>query len=96
VTAIAKGSQYRKNSEYLTMLRVIGVSTTAEYLLKGAYEGSIGRLTRWAADDEETAEDRVYANAQDAYAQFIFNKAWYEFDFTCWIDTNGRGWTLAA
>jgi FAD/FMN-containing dehydrogenase len=87
VTAIANASQYPKNSEYLTMLRVIGISTTAEYLLKGAYEGSIGRLTRWAADDEDTAEDRVYANAQDAYAQFIFNKAWYEFDFTGWIGT---------
>lgn len=87
VTAIAKGSQYPKNGEYLTMLRVIGVSTTAEYLLKGGYEGTIGRLTRWAADDEDTEEDRMYAKAQDAYAQFIFNKAWYEFDFTGWIGT---------
>jgi FAD/FMN-containing dehydrogenase len=90
VTAIARGSQYPKNSEYLTMLRVIGVSTTAEYLLKGAYEGTVGRLTRWAAYDEDTDEDRVYAKAQADYAQFIFNEAWYEFDFTGWIGTLWR------
>ena len=67
------------------MLRVIGVSTTAEYLLKGAYEGTVGRLTRWTAYDEETEEDRVIAKAQRAYAEFIFDKAWYEFDFGAWI-----------
>lgn len=85
VTAIASASGYPKNSEYLTMLRVIGVSTTVEYLIKGSYENTIGRLTRWTAVDEETPEDALIADAQDAYADFIFNKAWYEFDFSQWI-----------
>ena len=92
VTAITRGSQHPENGEYLTMLRVIGVSTTAEYLLKGAYEGTVGRLMRWSANGEDTEEDRVYAAAQQAYAQFIFNKAWYEFDFSGWI---GKMWSDA-
>jgi FAD/FMN-containing dehydrogenase len=85
VTAIARASKYPKNSEYLTMLRVIGVSTTVEYLVKGSYEGTIGRVTRWSADDEDTPEDELVAQAQRAYANFIFNKAWYEFDFGHWV-----------
>lgn len=90
VTAIARANKYPKNSEYLTMLRVIGVSTTVEYLVKGSYEGTIGRLTRWGADDEDTPEDELIADAQRAYADFIFNKAWYEFDFGHWI---GKLWS---
>src|SRR5690606_4868742 len=78
VIAIARESQYPENGEYLTMLRVIGVSTTAEYLVKGAYEGTIGRLMRWSANNEDTEEDRIYARAQQAYAHFIHDKAWYE------------------
>lgn len=85
VTKISAASGYPKNSEYLTMLRVIGVSTTVEYLIKGSYEGTIGRLTRWLASDEETPEDALIARAQSAYADLIFNKAWYEFDFSRWI-----------
>lgn len=90
--AVARVSQYPKNGEYMTMLRVIGVSTTAEYLLKGLYEGTVGKLTRWTANDADTAEDVVYAKAQDAYAKFIFDRAWYEFDFARWI---GTMWTEA-
>ncbi|MFL6551432.1 MAG: FAD-dependent oxidoreductase [Povalibacter sp.] len=90
VTAISKLDGYPKNSEYLTMLRVIGVSTTVEYLLKGSYEGTIGRLTRWTAHDTDTSEDELIAQAQHAYADFIFNKAWYEFDFSHWV---GKMWS---
>ena len=37
VTALAGDT----NNEYITMLRVIGVSTTDEFLLKGAYEARL-------------------------------------------------------
>ncbi len=85
VRAITQRSRYPKNAEYLTMLRVIGVSATAEFLLKGSYEGTLGRLARWTAHDEDTDEDKMIVRAQRAYADFIFNKAWYEFDFGGWI-----------
>ncbi|MBN1240806.1 MAG: FAD-binding oxidoreductase, partial [Gammaproteobacteria bacterium] len=69
VTAVADAYGYDTNAEYLTMLWVIGISTTAEYLVKGSYETTVGRLTRWLADGEDTPEDRFIAEAQRAYSE---------------------------
>ncbi len=80
---------YPENSEYMTVLRVIGISTTVEYMWKAFYENTIGRLSRWAAGNQNTAEDKIIAQAQRAYSELIFDKAWYEFDFAHWV---GRIW----
>ena len=80
---------YPENSEYMTVLRVIGISTTIEYMWKAFYENTIGRLSHWAAGNQNTAEDKLIAQAQRAYSELIFDKAWYEFDFAHWI---GRIW----
>jgi len=85
VTRIAAASRYPRNGEYLTMLRVIGASTTLEYLVKGCYEKTIGRLTRWTASGEDTEEDKLIQRAHRAYADFIFGSAWYNYDFTHWL-----------
>lgn len=85
VKAITVGV-YPENAQYMTMLQVIGVSTTVEYLLKGAYERSIGRFTRWTAGGQDTPEDRIIAQAHRAYSDLIFHEAWYEFDFSAWKD----------
>ncbi|WP_102798701.1 FAD-binding protein [Bowmanella denitrificans] len=84
VVAMTK-DRYPHNDEYLTMLQVIGVSTTVEYLVKWAYEQSIGRFSHWTAS-APTPEEAVIANAHQAYSELIFDKAWYEFDFAYWID----------
>jgi FAD/FMN-containing dehydrogenase len=76
---------YPKNDEYLTMLHVIGVSTTVEYLLKGAYESTVGRLFRALASDEPNAEGALITDAFDAYAQLIYDEPWYEFEFVPWV-----------
>lgn len=89
VRVIAEAEAYPPNSEYLTMLRVIGISTTVEFMMKGAYENSMGRFTRWTADGEDTPEDVIIAEAHRAYSDLIFNEAWYEFEFGRWI---GRIW----
>ena len=68
----------------MTMLQVIGISTTVEYMLKGSYEYTIGRFTRWTAGGTDTEEDRIIAQAHRAYSDMIFDKAWYEFDFSAW------------
>ena len=86
---VITAGRYPANSEYLTMLRVIGVSTSIEYLYKGLYEQTIGRLTRWTAGGEETPEDLIIRQAQRAYSDLIFDTAWYEFDFSGWL---GRIW----
>ena len=82
---------YPPYSQYQTMLWVIGVSTTAEFLAKGVYENTIGRFTRWTASDE-TPEDLLIRDAHGAYADLIYNQAWYEFPFwdhvlNVWGDT---------
>jgi FAD/FMN-containing dehydrogenase len=76
---------YPENSEYLTMLHVIGVSTTVEYMVKSAYENTIGRFTRWLANDEDVEEDKLIAKAQREYSNLIYDKAWYEFNFYSWV-----------
>lgn len=85
VRAIAAARSYPENGEYLTMLRVIGISTTVEFMLKGAYEATVGRFTRFTAGGEATPEDDIIAAAHRAYSDTIFDVAWYEFDFAEWI-----------
>jgi len=85
VTAISRAEGYPENAEYLTMLKVIGISTTVEYLFKSLYENTIGRLTRWIAGGEDTDEDKVIQMANRAYSDLIFDQAWYEFDFWSWV-----------
>lgn len=75
---------YADNSEYKTMLQVIGISTTAEYLLKGLYENTIGRLSRWTAS-ADTQEDLLIQQAHQAYASLIYDEPWYQFPFSAWL-----------
>jgi FAD/FMN-containing dehydrogenase len=77
---------YPDNSEYMTMLQVIGISTTIEYIYKSAYENSIGRFTRWSTNYKDTPEDKIIQQAQRAYSTLIYDQAWYEFDFAYWIN----------
>ncbi|HKJ19953.1 MAG TPA: hypothetical protein VJ993_04765, partial [Woeseiaceae bacterium] len=88
VNALSAGL-YPQNSEYQTMLWVIGVSTTAEFVAKGVYENTIGRLTRWMAS-EDTPEDRLIQEAHAAYGELIHYEPWYVFPFA---DYAGRIWT---
>jgi FAD/FMN-containing dehydrogenase len=76
---------YPKNSQYMTMLKVIGISTTVEYMYKGLYEKTIGRATGWLANNELTQEDKLIAQAQLAYSKLIYDEAWYKFDFFPWV-----------
>jgi FAD/FMN-containing dehydrogenase len=85
VRAIA-ANYYPENEQYLTVLRVIGISTTLEYAYKGLYENTLGRATRWLANGEDTPEDKIIQQAQRAYSKLIFDKAWYEFEFWPWVE----------
>jgi len=82
---------YPDNSEYQLMLWVIGVSTTAEYIAKGAYENTVGRITRWTASTD-TPEDLLIQEAHGAYGDLIYYEPWYVFPFSeyaarMWSDT---------
>jgi FAD/FMN-containing dehydrogenase len=84
VLAEAEGI-YPENGEYLTMLRVIGVSTTVEYVLKGAYEATIGRLFRALSSNDPSQEQTIITQAFGAYEKLIYDEPWYVFDFVPWI-----------
>jgi FAD/FMN-containing dehydrogenase len=88
VTVLTDGL-YPENSEYQLMLWVIGISTTAELVAKGAYENTIGRFTRWTAS-EGTPEDLLIQEGHRAYAELINYEAWYKFPFS---EYAGRIWS---
>ncbi|GAB6069658.1 hypothetical protein JCM30760_07550 [Thiomicrorhabdus hydrogeniphila] len=75
-----------ENGEYMTMLKVIGISTTIEYMYKSLYENTIGRFTLWTANGQYTPEDKIIAQAQRAYSNLIFDEAWYMFNFNEWVE----------
>ena len=76
---------YPENSEYKTMLQVIGVSITMEYGAKIIYENTIGRLFSFFSEEKISNEEKTIIEAQRAYSNFIYQTAWYEFKFLPWI-----------
>lgn len=77
--------EFPKNAEYITMLNIIGTSVTVEYLFKGIYEGTIGKLFSLFSEETISEEEKLIIEANKAYSKFIYNTAWYEFKFTPWI-----------
>ncbi|PWA04356.1 FAD-binding oxidoreductase [Flavobacterium psychrotolerans] len=72
---------YPENSEYKTMLQVIGVSMTMEYGAKIIYENTIGRFFSLFSEEKISHEEEIIIEAQRAYSNFIYQTAWYEFKF---------------
>lgn len=79
------------NWGYHVMIMVIGVSTTAEYAIRSAYEQMIGRVS--ALSGGRTAEDDFGAQVAQEYVDFIRVRPWYEFDFTARLK---RLWTQTS
>jgi FAD/FMN-containing dehydrogenase len=76
---------YPPNDEYKTMLDVIGVSITLEYTGKMVYEKTIGRMFSWLSNATVSDEEKVIFEAHRAYSDFIYDVAWYEFEFMPWV-----------
>jgi FAD/FMN-containing dehydrogenase len=76
---------YPENEEYKTMLQVIGVSSTMEYVAKTAYENTIGRFFNLFQEEEISEKEKVIIEAQRAYSDFVYHTAWYEFKFFPWV-----------
>lgn len=71
------------------MLYIIGVSFTAEMIVKGAWEETIGRATAWWRGPARNAEDRFAADMAARYAAFLTQTPWYAFPFAANL---GRFW----
>jgi len=74
--------RYPFNWGYNARIGIIGVSYSAEYIGKGLYESTVGRITEWLARDEpRTNEDRFAVQVAQDYARFIHATPWYAFPF---------------
>ena len=62
------------------MLYTIGLSFSAELLIKGFYENTIGRLFEWIGG-WDSADDRYATKVQQRYGAFMHETPWYEFPF---------------
>ncbi len=62
------------------MLYTIGLSFSAELLIKGFYENTIGRAFEWIGG-WDSADDRYAAKVQQRYGAFMHETPWYEFPF---------------
>lgn len=79
-------SEYPYNMGYNVMIYVIGTSYSAELIIKGIYENTIGRLTEWIADrkgplqESQKVEGFMQYVAQD-YTDFVRYSPWYDYPF---------------
>ncbi|MEC7259654.1 MAG: hypothetical protein VXW58_17735 [Pseudomonadota bacterium] len=63
------------------MVYVIGVSFTAELVLKAAYEETLGRIATWIRGPQHAPLDRLSAQQAADYAAFLQQVPWYKWDF---------------
>ena len=83
-----------------SMIHTIGVSFTAEMLVKAAYEETVGRVTAWFRGPRKTPQDAFVAAMAADYAKFLRQTPWYQYPFSqktqdLWaapVDQVVRGW----
>lgn len=63
------------------MEAIIGTSFSVEYIVKGLWENSIGRILEWISGCEKTQEDLYAAKAAQDYGAFVPTDPWFEFPF---------------
>ena len=68
------------SGDYKVMLYTIGLSFSAEMLVKAAYENTIGRLAEWIGG-WNSADDRYNAQLWQRYGAFMHETPWYAFPF---------------
>jgi hypothetical protein len=73
--------RYPFNSDSQFTLGFIGISFTAENMLKGAYESTLGRVTEWISSDNPTEEEIYAAQVAKEYGEFLHMTPWYFFPF---------------
>jgi hypothetical protein len=90
--------RYAFHSEFHIVDYVIGMSHSVEFIVKGLYENTIGRLSEVFAPDAPTAEERFAATLFAAYGGFLRTTPWYEYPFaekrkelSTQVETSGPG-----
>jgi hypothetical protein len=68
------------SSHYKVLLYTIGISFSAELIVKAAYENTIGRLFEWIGG-ADSPDDRYNAGVWRTYGAFMHEIPWYRFPF---------------
>ena len=72
--------EYAFNAGQQITLGLLGAGHTAEQVLKGAYEGTLGRFVEWLATTD-TPEDRFAAETARELARFERAAPWQQYPF---------------
>ena len=96
ISRLTRG-KYAFNGGEQLMLVVIGMSFSAEYVLKGVYEKSVGRISEWTSSYQPVEEDQYAYKVAREYADFVHIRPFYEFRFRphlkgLWSETSLWGW----
>jgi hypothetical protein len=67
-------------ADYKVMIYTIGISYSAEMLVKGLYEATWGRAFEWIGG-HDSGNDRYTAAVQQRYGAFMHQTPWYRFNF---------------
>lgn len=80
ISRLTRG-KYPFNGGEQVMLMVIGTSFSAEYILKGIYENTIGRFSEWSSSRQPVEEDQYAYKVAREYGDFVHIRPFYEFHF---------------
>src|SRR5258707_1842185 len=64
-----------------SMIYVICVSYSAEYVIKGFYDNTVGRLFEWIRGEQRTPQDEYARAVLQDYAAFLYTIPWYKYPF---------------
>jgi hypothetical protein len=67
--------------EVKLMIYVIGISYSVEYVIKGSYENTIGRVAEWIRGAARTPQDDYARAVLQDYAAFLYTVPWYKYPF---------------
>jgi hypothetical protein len=78
--AMNRAAAGRAGVDARVMLYTIGLSYSAELLVKALYENTLGRLSEWIGG-WHSADDRYAQEVQQRYGAFMHQTPWYAFPF---------------
>jgi hypothetical protein len=73
--------KYQFNSTYHPTLGFIGLSFSAENVLKALYEYTVGNITGWLGS-AQTEEEQYASKVAKEYGEFLHTTPWYFFPFS--------------
>ena len=78
--ALNRAADPKDAGDAKTMLYTIGISFSAEMIVKAVWENTVGRMFEWVGG-YQSPEDRYAASVQQRYGAFMHETPWYRFPF---------------